>query len=149
MNTTTRFKIFANLYKDSVTLMQLGAQLRGRDGIAEASCLMATPANLAQLQHADLSIDTEASPSDLLVVVRGDPAACDEAIEAADALLQAKGASGGGGAEAFSMPLEAYTRARWTCRTRSESRAAKDGVPEVLPAMRSHESALPTGANMQ
>ena len=89
MNATTRFKVFANLYKDSVTLMQLGAQLRGRDGIAEASCLMATPANLAQLQHADLSIDTQASPSDLLVVVRGAPAACDEAIDAADALLQA------------------------------------------------------------
>ncbi len=105
MNSTTRFKIFANLYKDSVTLMQLGAQLRERDGIAEASCLMATPANLAQLHDADLSIDTQASPSDLLVVVRGEPAACDEAIEAADAMLQAQGASGGGGAEAFSIPL--------------------------------------------
>jgi len=33
---------------------------------------MATPANLAQLQHADLTIDVAASPSDLLVVVRGD-----------------------------------------------------------------------------
>ncbi len=52
---------------------------------------MATPANLAQLQDADLSIDAQASPSDLLVVVRGDPGACEEAIEAADALLQAKG----------------------------------------------------------
>ena len=72
--TTIRFKVFANLYKDSVTLMQLGAQLRERDGIAQASCLMATPANLAQLLDADLSIDTQASPSDLLVVVRGDPA---------------------------------------------------------------------------
>ena len=52
MMTTTRFKVFANLYKDSVTLMQLGAQLRERDGIAQASCLMATPANLAQLLDA-------------------------------------------------------------------------------------------------
>ena len=34
--TTTRFKVFANLYKDSVTLMQLGAQLRERDGIARS-----------------------------------------------------------------------------------------------------------------
>ncbi len=34
---------------------------------------MATPANLAQLLDADLSIDTQASPSDLLVVVGGDP----------------------------------------------------------------------------
>jgi len=98
---TTRFKVFANLYKDSVTLMQLGARLRERDGIAQASCLMATPANLAQLQDADLSVDTQAVPSDLLVVVRGEPAACDEAIAAADAMLQAKGGAGGGDAAAF------------------------------------------------
>ena len=103
---TTRFKVFANLYKDSVTLMQLGAKLRDREGIAQASCLMATPANLAQLQDADLSIDTQASPSDLLVVVRGDPAACDEAIATADAMLQAAGATGNGdAAAAFALPL--------------------------------------------
>jgi FdrA protein len=102
---TTRFKVFANLYKDSVTLMQLGARLRERDGIAQASCLMATPANLAQLQDADLSIDTQASPSDLLVVVRGEPAACSDAIAAADEMLQSKGAAGDGGSSAFSLPL--------------------------------------------
>ncbi|HEX6721915.1 MAG TPA: hypothetical protein VF107_10125, partial [Burkholderiaceae bacterium] len=101
----TRFKLFANLYKDSVTLMQLGAKLRERDGIAQASCLMATPANLAQLQDADLSVDAPASPSDLLVVVRGDPAACDAAIAAADEMLQSKGAAGDGGSAAFSLPL--------------------------------------------
>ena len=98
MAATTRFKVFANLYKDSVTLMQLGAKLRERDGIAQASCLMATPANLAQLQDADLSIDTQAAPSDLLVVVRGEPVACDEAIAAADAILQSKGSAGDGDA---------------------------------------------------
>jgi succinyl-CoA synthetase alpha subunit len=102
---TTRFKVFANLYKDSVTLMQLGAKLRERDGVAQASCLMATPANLAQLQDADLVVDTQAAPSDLLVVVRGDPTACDEAIAAAEAMLQSKGAAGDGGSAAFSLPL--------------------------------------------
>ena len=102
---TIRFKVFPNLYKDSVTLMQLGAKLRERDGIVQASCLMATPANLAQLQDADLVVDTQASPSDLLVVVRGDPAACDEAIAAADAMLQSKGSAGDGDAAAFSLPL--------------------------------------------
>ena len=101
----TRFKVFANLYKDSVTLMQLGAQLREREGVAQASCLMATPANLAQLQHADLVIDAQASPSDLVVVVRGDPEACQAAIDAADATLLAKGGGGDGGAAAFSLPL--------------------------------------------
>jgi succinyl-CoA synthetase alpha subunit len=102
---TIRFKVFANLYKDSVTLMQLGAKLRERDGIAQASCLMATPANLAQLQDADLVVDAKASPSDLLVVVRGDPAACDEAIAAADEMLQSKGSATEGGGAAFSLPL--------------------------------------------
>jgi len=102
---TTCFKLFANLYKDSVTLMQLGAALRERDGIAQASCLMATPANLAQLLDADLSIDTQASPSDLLVVVRGDPVACDAAIAAAETLLKAAGASSDGAGTAFSLPL--------------------------------------------
>jgi FdrA protein len=103
--TTTQFKLFANLYKDSVTLMQLGAALREREGIQQASCLMATPANLSQLAHAELSIDTQASPSDLLVVVRGDAAACEAAIAAADALLHAVGGGSDGGGTTFSLPL--------------------------------------------
>jgi succinyl-CoA synthetase alpha subunit len=101
----TRFKVFPNLYKDSVTLMQVGAQLRERAGIRQASCLMATPANLAQLSAAELEVDAQASPSDLLLVVSGEPQACDEAIEAAAATLQSSGSdtSGHDGA-AFSMP---------------------------------------------
>ena len=102
---TTRFKVFANLYKDSVTLLQLGATLRERKGIAQASCLMATPANLAQLLDADLSIEAQASPSDLLVVVAGDPTACDDAIAAADVILHAAGGSHSRDTAAFSMPL--------------------------------------------
>jgi len=107
MSTTTRCKVFANFYKDSVTLMQLAAQLRGREGVAQASCVMATPANLAQLQDADLAIgDVAPSPSDLLVVVRGEPAACDAALAAADEILRSsKAASGGGESSAFVLPL--------------------------------------------
>jgi hypothetical protein len=66
MTTDIRFRVFANLYKDSVALMQVGAALRKRPGVDEASCMMATPANLAQLQHADLSVDADVHPSDLL-----------------------------------------------------------------------------------
>jgi succinyl-CoA synthetase alpha subunit len=102
---TTRFKLFANLYKDSVALMQIGAKLRERAGVAAASCLMATPANLAQLADADLAVDAQVSPSDLLVVVRGEPTACDEAIAAAAAMLQAAGSAGDGNATAFSLPM--------------------------------------------
>jgi succinyl-CoA synthetase alpha subunit len=99
-----RFKIFANLYKDSVSLMQLGAKLRERQGVSEASCIMATPANLAQLADAGLAIEADASPSDLLVVVSGEQSACDEAIEAAGLLLRSSTASEGSAGE-FHPPL--------------------------------------------
>ena len=105
MTTAAKFRVFPNLYKDSVSLMQLGAKLRGRDGIAEASCIMATPANLAQLQDADLAIDVEVAPSDLLVVVRGEPAACADAIAAAETILRSSSAAGDGDATGFRLPL--------------------------------------------
>jgi hypothetical protein len=60
MTASAQFRLFPNLYKDSVSLMQLGAKLRAREGIAEASCIMATPANLEQLRDADLAVDAAA-----------------------------------------------------------------------------------------
>ena len=105
MAAQTKFRIFANLYKDSVTLMQLAARLRERDGVQQASCIMATPANLAQLQDADLSFDAPIAPSHLLVVVRGEPSACNDAIDAADAMLQASSAGPKGDTSSFSFPL--------------------------------------------
>ncbi len=104
-STRVRYRVFPNLYKDSVSLMQVGAKLRAREGVEQASCIMATPANLAQLQEADLAIDVEAAPSDLLVVVRGEPTACADAIAAADAMLQSSAAAGDGDATAFRPPL--------------------------------------------
>ncbi|MEQ1804960.1 MAG: acyl-CoA synthetase FdrA [Burkholderiaceae bacterium] len=101
----TRFKRFANLYQDSVTLMQLGAALRERSGIEQASCLMATPANLSQLAHADLEIDATVSPSDLLVIVRGDAAACEAALLAAESRLLAAPSNHSGDRSAFKPPL--------------------------------------------
>jgi len=101
----TRSRVFPNLYKDSVTLMQVGASLRAREGIAEASCIMATPANLAQLAAGGLAIEAPPAPSDLLVIVRGTPSSCDEAIAAAAAMLESAGAAAGGGGTAFRLPL--------------------------------------------
>jgi len=103
MATGIACRVFANLYKDSVALMQAGAALRKRSGIEEASCIMATPANIAQLDAAQLSVDTDVHPSDLLVVVRGEPAACDAALDAAQALLQ--------GAPASTAPADCATLA--------------------------------------
>jgi hypothetical protein len=50
--------------------MQVGAALRKRPGVAEASCIMATPANLAQLQHAELSVDADVHPGSRSRVTR-------------------------------------------------------------------------------
>jgi len=105
MMTAATFKVFPNLYKDSVTLMQIGAGLRLREGIAEASCIMATPANLGQLADAGLAIDLAVAPSDLLVVVRGEPAACEEAIAAAEGMLKSSNTGREGDAAAFRLPL--------------------------------------------
>jgi succinyl-CoA synthetase alpha subunit len=101
----TAFRIFPNLYKDSVALMQLAQTLREREGVAQASCLMATPANLEQLTHAELTVRATVAPSDLLVVVRGEPAACEAALDAADALLRAADRPSAGTASAFDAPL--------------------------------------------
>jgi FdrA protein len=112
MTSDIRHRVFTNLYKDSVALMQVGAALRKRPGIVEASCIMATPANLAQLEHANLTVDADAHPSDLLVVVRGDSEACDEALEAAATLLQgsATGTSGQSSG-AFALPVTSIAAA--------------------------------------
>ena len=50
-------------------------------------------------------MDVAAAPSDLLVVVRGDSSACDEALAAADALLRAPPAAASGDHGAFVAPL--------------------------------------------
>jgi FdrA protein len=104
-SSTIRCSVFANLYKDSVTLMQIAAKLRERAGVEQASCVMGTPANLAQLGDAGLTVDIKISPSDLLIVVRGESEACDAALEAADSMLHESGSGGGEGSAAFAPPL--------------------------------------------
>ena len=65
-------KIVANLYRDSVSLMQLSATLGGMAGVEQASAVMATPANLALLAEAGLMDGKVAArPNDLLVAVSG------------------------------------------------------------------------------
>jgi FdrA protein len=110
-NPLVRFTVLPTLYKDSVTLMQVAAKLRQLEGIEQASCLMATPANLAQLGDVGLTVETTVVPSDLLVVVRGSADACDAALEAALALLKAEGGASDGAPTAFSLPLTSVAAA--------------------------------------
>ncbi|MBM3567423.1 MAG: acyl-CoA synthetase FdrA [Alphaproteobacteria bacterium] len=80
-------RIFPNLYRDSISLMQLSAVLAARPGIDNVSAVMATPANLALLAEAGLAPGrVAAGPNDLLIVARGkDSAAVTAALDAAAA----------------------------------------------------------------
>lgn len=78
------------LYRDSVTLMRLAAALGARPGVARASAVMATPANLQMLaEHGVPAGGTEAGPNDLLIVVEGeDESRLAGALDQAAALLE-------------------------------------------------------------
>ena len=62
-------KIVPNLYRDSVSLMQLSAALAKLAGIEQASAIMATPANLELLREGGLvgNGEIKPSPNDLLI----------------------------------------------------------------------------------
>lgn len=81
-------RIVRNLYRDSVSLMQLSDTLSKRAGINEISAVMATQANLDLLREAKL-LDgaVAAGPNDLLIIARGEMAAVAEALEEAEASL--------------------------------------------------------------
>lgn len=105
-------KLIANLYRDSVSLMQLSANLAARPGIEQASAIMATPANLALFAAAGLEHGKlVASPNDLLIAVRGaNPADLEAALAAAVAELEQPPAAAAGGGPA-SMPLRSLQMA--------------------------------------
>jgi FdrA protein len=82
-------RIFPNLYRDSVSLMQLSAKLGALAGVRQASAIMATPGNLDLLREAGLAPgDVAAGPNDLLVALEGeDEEALGAALAAAEAEL--------------------------------------------------------------
>ena len=58
-----KYKVFSNLYQDSVSLMQISAQISKLPGIQQASVVMGTPNNLEQLRDAGLGNEINASPN--------------------------------------------------------------------------------------
>ena len=103
-------KVVANLYRDSVSLMQLSAALSKMPGVEQASAIMATPANLELLREAGLmNGELAASPNDLLVAVRGKSAApLQAALAAAVAALDKppERAAGGGPTQPLPRSLQ-------------------------------------------
>jgi succinyl-CoA synthetase alpha subunit len=81
-------KLFRNLYRDSVSLMQLSATLGALAGIRRASAVMASEANLALLREAGLAVgDIQAGPNDLVVAIEGEDDALADAMATAEAAL--------------------------------------------------------------
>ncbi|MDR1828193.1 MAG: acyl-CoA synthetase FdrA [Methylobacteriaceae bacterium] len=87
---SVRSKLFPNTYRDSVTLMQLSAEISAREGVQLASAQMATPANLQLMVDAGL-LETppdNAAPNDLLFVVKGDDGVLDGVTADFETLLK-------------------------------------------------------------
>lgn len=87
--------VFANLYQDSVSLMQISAHISKLPGIEQASVVMGTETNLVQLRDAGLDDGCKAGPNDLIIAVRGEETACNDALEIAHQRLNSKPMEGG------------------------------------------------------
>ncbi|HEY0756425.1 MAG TPA: acyl-CoA synthetase FdrA [Ktedonobacteraceae bacterium] len=85
-------RVKRGMYFDSITLMKLARALSQMEGVAEASAVMATPANLQLLAEAGLSpmagLTAEAGSNDVLLIVRASAETYGvAALESAEALL--------------------------------------------------------------
>ncbi|MEP4380530.1 MAG: acyl-CoA synthetase FdrA [Alphaproteobacteria bacterium] len=89
MNMGTR--IIADMYRDSVALMKISSSVTLLDGVKQASCIMATAANLELLREAGLiHEDPGARPNEVLIAVEAETeAALAAALDAAEAELRA------------------------------------------------------------
>ncbi|MBL8350539.1 MAG: acyl-CoA synthetase FdrA [Burkholderiaceae bacterium] len=83
-----RSRCYPKLYKDSVSLMTVSAQVLAVAGVETASVVMASATNVENLAAAGLG-RFEVRPNDLVVAVAGSDEACDAALARADELLKA------------------------------------------------------------
>jgi succinyl-CoA synthetase alpha subunit len=84
MSITSRY--YPNLYKDSVSLMTVSAEIMSLKGVEAASVVMASATNIDNLREAGLG-PFDVRPNDLLVAISGTEEACEEALAEADDLL--------------------------------------------------------------
>ncbi|MCX7298910.1 MAG: acyl-CoA synthetase FdrA [Rhodobacterales bacterium] len=101
---TVNFRAYPNLYKDSVSLMTVSAQVMAVPGIEAASVVMASATNVENLAAAGLGT-FDVKPNDLLVAVSGTEEACDAALAKADELLKASARDGGSSETGATQPV--------------------------------------------
>lgn len=90
-------RYYPNLYKDSVTLMKVSAQILAVSGIETASVVMASASNIGNLAAAGLGAFA-VRPNDLIVAVAGSDDACRDGLAMADELLKESPVSSDDGA---------------------------------------------------
>ena len=85
-------EIWPSFYQDSVVLMRVAAEIRGRPGVGEAAAFMGTPSNQALLEQSGLSTaeGRKAGPNDLILTVAAVDAGAAAALAAAHELLVAR-----------------------------------------------------------
>ncbi len=95
-----RYLIKTSQYFDSVSLMNIARDIRALPGIEDAALVMGTPANKGLLEQVSpLSDEAQAaSPTDLILMVKGDEGALDGALAAAESLLTKRPAAAEGAA---------------------------------------------------
>ena len=100
------YRVVANLYRDSVALMQISASIAALPNVKQAYVVMATPANLELLSAAGLPGDgTGARPSDIVIAVQGlEQDALEHALDSAEAALESPDLLAGGEAGPEAMP---------------------------------------------
>jgi succinyl-CoA synthetase alpha subunit len=103
-------RVFKNLYQDSVSLMQISASISHLPGIEQASVVMGSETNLAQLADAGLNGDFSAGPNDLIIAIKGEADACGQALELAKEKLNSKPAENNG-SEVAQVPLTSLAMA--------------------------------------
>jgi succinyl-CoA synthetase alpha subunit len=134
---STRAVVRRNAYVDSITLLQITAELLAFEGVADASLVMATELNRGVLTDAALLVDEAegAGPNDLILAVRAaDEATAMAAVQQAEALLARKRSAPETGSRTLPRSLRSAHRAD------SEAQLAVISVPGPYAAGEAREA---------
>jgi len=125
-------------YHDSVSLMQVGAELARLPGVEDAAVVMATQANLGILREAGLLTPEAqaAGPNDLLIAVKAPEETLEEALAQAEKLLKRKAAADEGG-EFRPKTLRGALKAHTEANLAVVSVAGRYAAAEAWEALRS------------
>jgi len=90
---TTHVEIRKGQYVDSVSLMQVSAEVAAVDGVAKAQVAMATELNLDLLAQMGFDVPDEVTPNDMVIALVAEEASLKAALAAVEAAIAALGKS--------------------------------------------------------